>query len=402
MTAKKPATRSKSPSHSSTTPTTTTTTKKRSISSYSSSSSLVSIKMVPQSLLAELKKNAQALVAPGKGLLAADESTSTCGKRFSKINLDNTEENRRKYRQLLFTSDGSMSNYISGVILFHETVYQKCDDGTPFIKLLESKGIIPGIKVDLGVVTLMGTSDETTTQGLDDLGKRCAQYYKDGCRFAKWRCVLKIDQHCPSPLAILENANVLARYASTCQQNGLVPIVEPEILPDGDHDLEKSQQVTEKVLAAVYKALSDHNVYLEGTLLKPNMCTPGQSATKRCSAEDVGRATVTALQRTLPVAVPGVVFLSGGQSEEDASVNLNAINQYQGKKPWALTFSYGRALQSSCISAWKGTDENVKAAQEEFLKRAKANSLASTGKYVPGSISSLDGGKSLFIAKHSY
>lgn len=348
----------------------------------------------------ELKKTAQALVAPGKGILAADESTGTLGKRFTKINLDNTEENRRKYRQLLFTTDKEISQYISGVILFHETVYQKADDGTPFIKLLTDKGIIPGIKVDLGVVNLMGTNEETTTQGLDDLGKRCAQYYKDGCRFAKWRSVLKIDEHCPSQLAIMENANVLARYASVCQQNGLVPIVEPEILPDGEHDLEKSQNVTEKVLAAVYKALSDHHVYLEGTLLKPNMCTPGQSATKRCSAQEVGQATVTALQRTMPVAVPGVVFLSGGQSEEDASVNLCAINQYAGKKPWALTFSYGRALQSSCISAWKGSD--VKAGQEELLKRAKANSLASLGKYEPGSIASLDGGKSLFVAKHSY
>lgn len=349
---------------------------------------------------AELKKNAEAIVAPGKGILAADESTATLGKRFAKISLENTEENRRKYRQLLFTTDKSIADYISGVILFHETVYQKADDGTPFITLLNNLGIIPGIKVDTGVVTLMGTHEETTTQGLDDLGKRCAQYYKDGCRFAKWRCVLKIDAQCPSPLAILENANVLARYASTCQQNGLVPIVEPEILPDGDHDLERSQRVTEIVLAAVYKALSDHHVFLEGTLLKPNMCTPGQTATKRCSPQDVGKATVTALQRTVPAAVPGVVFLSGGQSEEDASVNLNAINQVEGKKPWALTFSYGRALQGSCISAWKGS--NVKGGQEELLKRAKANSLASLGKYVAGSISSLDAQTSLFVAKHSY
>lgn len=351
---------------------------------------------------AELKQTADAIVAPGKGILAADESTGTLGKRFAKINLENTDENRRKYRQLLFTADKAISEHISGVILFHETVYQKADDGTSFIQLLNNLGIIPGIKVDTGVVNLMGTNEETTTQGLDDLGKRCAQYYKDGCRFAKWRCVLKIDEHCPTPLAILENANVLARYATTCQQNGLVPIVEPEILPDGDHDLERSQKVTEKVLAAVYKALSDHHVYLEGTLLKPNMCTPGQSATKRCSPQDVGRATVVALQRTVPAAVPGVVFLSGGQSEEDASVNLCAINQHQGKKPWALTFSYGRALQASCIAAWKGKDENVKAAQEELMKRAKANSQASLGKYVAGSISSLDAGQSLFVAKHAY
>lgn len=371
-------------------------------SSNQSSSKMAHFNYLSAEKQAELKKTADAITAPGKGILAADESTGTLGKRFTKINLENTEENRRKYRQLLFTADKAIAEHISGVILFHETVYQKADDGTSFIQLLNNLGIIPGIKVDTGVVNLMGTNDETTTQGLDDLGKRCAQYYKDGCRFAKWRCVLKIDEHCPTALAILENANVLARYATTCQQNGLVPIVEPEILPDGDHDLERSQKVTEKVLAAVYKALSDHHVYLEGTLLKPNMCTPGQSAAKRCSPEDVGRATVTALQRTVPAAVPGVVFLSGGQSEEDASVNLNAINQYKGKKPWALTFSYGRALQASCIAAWKGKDENVKAAQDELMKRAKANSLASLGKYVPGSISSLDGGQSLFVAKHAY
>lgn len=378
------------------------TAKQKSTSSNNSKTTMAHFSYLSPEKQAELKKTADAITAPGKGILAADESTGTLGKRFTKINLENTEENRRKYRQLLFTSDKSISEHISGVILFHETVYQKADDGTPFIQLLNNLGIIPGIKVDTGVVNLMGTNDETTTQGLDDLGKRCAQYYKDGCRFAKWRCVLKIDEHCPTQLAIMENANVLARYATCCQQNGLVPIVEPEILPDGDHDLERSQKVTEKVLAAVYKALSDHHVYLEGTLLKPNMCTPGQSATKRCSPQDVGRATVQALQRTVPAAVPGVVFLSGGQSEEDASVNLCAINQYQGRKPWALTFSYGRALQASCIAAWKGKDENVKAAQEELMKRAKANSLASLGKYVAGSISSLDGGQSLFIAKHAY
>lgn len=382
--------------------------KRRQVSPASKSSSsknkskMAYINYLTREKQAELKQTADAIVASGKGILAADESTGTLGKRFTKINLENTDENRRKYRQLLFTADKSISQYISGVILFHETVYQKADNGTSFIQLLNNLGIIPGIKVDTGVVNLLGTNEETTTQGLDDLGKRCAQYYKDGCRFAKWRCVLKIDDHCPTQLAILENANVLARYASTCQQNGLVPIVEPEILPDGDHDLERSQKVTEKVLAAVYKALSDHHVYLEGTLLKPNMCTPGQSASKRCSPEDVGLATVTALQRTVPAAVPGVVFLSGGQSEEDASVNLNAINKSAGPKPWALTFSYGRALQASCIAAWKGKDENIKAAQNELIKRAKANSLASTGKYVAGSISSLDGGQSLFVAKHSY
>jgi fructose-bisphosphate aldolase class I len=234
------------------------------------------------------------------------------------------------------------------------------------------------------------------------LGKRCEQYYKDGCRFAKWRCVLKIREREPSPLAILENANVLARYASICQQNKLVPIVEPEILPDGDHDLERCQKVTEKVLAAVYKALSDHNVYLEGTLLKPNMVTPGQSSTRKYTPQDIARATVQALQRTVPAAVPGIVFLSGGQSEEEASINLNAINQYEGKKPWALTFSFGRALQASALKAWGGSTDRIKAGQDEFVKRAKANGLACQAKYTAGSVGSVDSAKSNFVAQHSY
>lgn len=356
---------------------------------------------LPADKQAELRKNAEAIVAPGKGILAADESTGTMGKRLQQINVENTEENRRIYRQLLFKST-DISKYISGVILFEETLYQKADDGTPFVKILQDQGIIPGIKVDKGVVDLLGTDGETTTQGLDDLGKRCAQYYKDGCRFAKWRCVLKISANNPSPLSILENANVLARYASTCQQNGLVPIVEPEILPDGDHDLERCQKVTEKVLGAVYKALNDHHVYLEGTLLKPNMVTPGQSCAKKFSPQDIARATVEALQRTMPVAVPGVVFLSGGQSEEEASINLSAINNHPGKKPWKLTFSYGRALQASALKAWAGKSDQIAAGQQEFLKRAKANGLASEGKYEAGAIQSLASVKSNFVPTHAY
>lgn len=357
---------------------------------------------LPEDVQRELKATADAIVAPGKGILAADESTGTMGKRLTSIGVANEEETRRQYRQLLFKSGAQMKDYISGVILFHETLYQKADDGTPFVKILQDQGIIPGIKVDKGVVPLMGTEDECTTQGLDDLSERCAQYYKDGCRFAKWRCVLKIKQNTPSPLAILENANVLARYATICQQNRIVPIVEPEILPDGDHDLERCQKVTEKVLAAVYKALNDHHVYLEGTLLKPNMCTPGQSCKVRASPEEVARATVTALQRTMPAAVPGVVFLSGGQSEEEASVNLNAINAYQGKKPWALTFSYGRALQASALKAWQGKKENEDAGKQEFLKRAKANSLANLAKYKAGMFDSAAGQGSLFVKNHAY
>lgn len=325
----------------------------------------------PQALQDELRRIAQAIVAPGKGILAADESVGTMGKRLTDIGCENTDENRRQYRQLLFTTDDKLTQNISGVILFHETLYQKADDGTPFVELLKKRGIIPGIKVDTGVVDLFGSEGECTTQGLDNLNARCAQYKKDGCDFAKWRSVLKIGKNTPSYQAILENANVLARYASICQANGIVPIVEPEILPDGDHDLERGQKVTETVLAAVYKALNDHHVYLEGTLLKPNMVTPGQSCPKRATPQEVGLATVTALRRTVPAAVPGVTFLSGGQSEEEASVNLNAINQVPLLRPWALTFSYGRALQASVLRAWAGKKENIAAGQQELLKRAK-------------------------------
>ncbi|XP_063541354.1 fructose-bisphosphate aldolase isoform X2 [Cydia strobilella] len=344
----------------------------------------------------ELRKIAQAIVAPGKGILAADESTGTMGKRLQDIGVENTEENRRKYRQLLFSTDPAISENISGVILFHETLYQKADDGTPLVGLLEKRGIIPGIKVDKGVVPLFGSEDECTTQGLDDLAQRCAQYKKDGCHFAKWRCVLKIGRNTPSYQAIQENATVLARYASICQSQRIVPIVEPEVLPDGEHDLDRAQKVTETVLAAVYKALNDHHVYLEGTLLKPNMVTAGQSCKKTYTATDIGRATVTALLRTVPAAVPGVTFLSGGQSEEEASVNLNAINTVEMKRPWSLTFSYGRALQASVLRAWGGKQENVLAGQQELLSRAKANGLAAAAKYVAGSIPSFAGRKSNF------
>ncbi|XP_023172065.1 fructose-bisphosphate aldolase isoform X4 [Drosophila hydei] len=343
----------------------------------------------------ELRSIAQKIVAPGKGILAADESVSTMGKRLKDIGVENTDENRRAYRQLLFTTDDKLANNISGVILFDETVYQKADDGTPFVQLLKKKGIIPGIKVDTGVVNLMGSEDESTTQGLDDLAKRCAKYKKEGCDFAKWRCVLKIGKNTPSYQAILENANVLARYASICQSERIVPIVEPEVLPDGDHDLDRAQKVTETVLAAVYKALSDHHVYLEGTLLKPNMVTAGQGA-KKNTPEEIALATVTALSRTVPAAVPGITFLSGGQSEEEASVNLSAINNAPAPRPWKLTFSYGRALQASVLRAWGGKKENIGAGQQELINRAKANALACQGKYVAGSIPSFAASASLF------
>uniref|UniRef100_A0A8V0X7U8 Fructose-bisphosphate aldolase n=2 Tax=Gallus gallus TaxID=9031 RepID=A0A8V0X7U8_CHICK len=259
----------------------------------------------------ELHDIAKRIVAPGKGILAADESTGAIAKRLSSVGAENTEENRRWYRQLLFTADNRVDPCIGGVILFHETLYQKADDGRPFPQVIKAKGGVVGIKVDKGVVPLAGTNGETTTQGLDGLMERCAQYKKDGADFAKWRCVLKISEHTPSRLAIMENANVLARYASICQQNGIVPIVEPEILPDGDHDLKRCQYVTEKVLAAVYKALSDHHIYLEGTLLKPNMVTAGHSCTKKYSPEEIAMATVTALRRTVPPAVPGGSGVTG-------------------------------------------------------------------------------------------
>ncbi|KAF5290116.1 hypothetical protein FQA39_LY14897 [Lamprigera yunnana] len=353
-----------------------------------------------QALQDELKDIANQIVTPGKGILAADESTGTMGKRLANIGLENIEENRRKYRQLLFTTDKSIRQYISGVILFHETLYQKTDDGVPFVQLLQERGIVPGIKVDAGIVPLFGSEDECTTQGLDDLGKRCAQYKKDGCQFAKWRCVLKIGKNIPSYQAIMENANVLARYAAICQANGLVPIVEPEVLIDGDHDIMRCQKVTETVLAAVYKALNDHHVYLEGTLLKPNMVTEGQSHSVKSSCEKIAVATVTALSRTVPAAVPGIMFLSGGQSEEEATVNLNAINRFNGKKPWALSFSYGRALQASVLRAWGG--KNVAAGQAEFMKRAKANGDATLGKYSAGSVTGEAGKEALFVKDHKY
>merc|ERR1712055_1165491 len=351
----------------------------------------------------ELKRIANQITAPGKGILAADESGPTMGKRLADVGLENTDENRRKYRQLLFTTDKSYANNISGIILFHETLYQKADDGTPFIKLIHDAGILAGIKVDKGVVPLMGTEGEGTTQGLDDLNTRCAQYKKDGCDFAKWRCVLKIGKNTPSYQGMLENANVLARYASICQMNGLVPIVEPEVLPDGDHDLDRAQKVTETVLAFVYKALNDHHVYLEGTLLKPNMVTAGAQCTTKYTPEQVATATVTALSRTMPAAVPGVTFLSGGQTEEDATVHLNAINQCSAaKKPWALTFSYGRALQASVLRAWGGKDDQIKAGQTELMKRAKANGEASVGKYTPGSCVGFAAQADLYVKNHQY
>jgi len=350
----------------------------------------------------ELIATAKALTAPGKGFLAADESTGTIGKRFEEIKMANTEENSRFYRELLFTTKQPWEKYCSGVILFKETLYQKAKDGVPFVEILKQKNVIPGIKVDKGVVPLSGTDGETTTQGFDDLGKRCADYYKQGARFAKWRAVIKISPHAPSELGIQENARGLARYASICQENGLVPIVEPEVLMDGEHTIERAAYVTEIVLAAVYKALNDHHILLEGSLLKPNMVTPGSESKQKVTSQDIAFFTVRTLRRTVPPAVPGIMFLSGGQSEEEASENLNMINSVEGPKPWVLSFSYGRALQNSAIKIWKGDPANVHAAQEAFFKRCEANGLAALAKYTHEKGTTGQAGESLYVKDYKY
>lgn len=331
--------------------------------------------------------------------MAADESTGTIGKRLASINVENIESNRQALRELLFTSPNALS-FLSGVILFEETLYQKTSDGKSFVEVLQENNVIPGIKVDKGTVELAGTNGETTTQGLDSLGARCQQYYKAGARFAKWRAVLKIGPTAPTELSIQQNAQGLARYAIICQENGLVPIVEPEVLTDGGHDIKKCAAVTETVLAAVYKALNDQHVLLEGTLLKPNMVAPGSDRAK-VVAEVIAEYTVTALRRTVPPAVPGIVFLSGGQSEEEATVNLNAMNKLEVLKPWTLSFSFGRALQQSTLKIWGGEKENVAKAQEAFLVRCKANSEATLGKYTGGSAGGL-ASESLYVKGYKY
>eukprot|EP00992_Anisonema_acinus_P007013 TRINITY_DN2617_c0_g1_i1.p1 TRINITY_DN2617_c0_g1~~TRINITY_DN2617_c0_g1_i1.p1 ORF type:complete len:376 (+),score=106.56 TRINITY_DN2617_c0_g1_i1:56-1129(+) len=348
----------------------------------------------------ELVQTARAIASPGKGILAADESTGTIGKRFEAIKLENTEPNRAAYRELLFTSP-NVGEHISAVILFEETLYQSAKDGRKFVDIIKEAGLIPGIKVDKGVCAIGGTDGETFTMGLDGLLARCKQYYADGARFAKWRAVLKIGNGCPSERSIVANAEGLAQYASICQQAGLVPIVEPEILMDGDHDIEVAAAATEHVLATVYKYLEINGVLLEGSLLKPNMVCPGTGCTKKYTAADIAYYTVRTLSRTVPAAVPGITFLSGGQSEEEASLNLNAINVVDLVRPWRLTFSYGRALQASTIKAWGGKAENVAEAQKVFLGRAKANGLAQLGKYEGG-----EGGAgaadSLYVANYKY
>ncbi|AQL04500.1 Fructose-bisphosphate aldolase 7 cytosolic [Zea mays] len=342
----------------------------------------------------ELIKTAKCLATPGKGILASDESTGTIGKRLSSINLENVESNRQALRELLFTAPG-VFDYLSGVILFEETLYQKTSDGKPFVDVLIAGGVVPGIKVDKGTVEIAGTDGETTTQGLDSLGARCAKYYEAGARFAKWRAVLKVGpagQGQPSELAVRQNVEGLARYALICQENGLVPIVEPEILTDGGHDIGTCAAATERVLAALYKSLSDHKVLLEATLLKTNMV----------SAEVIAEYTVAALRRTVPPAVPGVVFLSGGQSEEEATQNLDAMNKLEVLKPWTLSFSFGRALQQSTLKKWVGKKENVAAAQATFVIRCKANSEAALGKYAGSGAGDAAASESLYVKGYKY
>lgn len=336
---------------------------------------------LPQDIAKELAATAKAIASPGKGILAADESTGTIQKRFNSIKVQNDEANRAFYRDLLFSAE-DLGQYISGCILFEETLFQKNQAGVPMVELLQKQGIIPGIKVDKGLETIPRTDEEKATMGLDGLAERCQKYYAAGARFAKWRAVLTINpsQGKPSDRSIAEVAYGLARYAAICQQNRLVPIVEPEILTDGAHDITVCSQVTEKVLAAVFKQLNDQGVLLEGALLKPNMVTPGSDCPVKAKPEEIAFYTVRSLARTVPPALPGVTFLSGGQSEEEATVNLNAMNR-MGPHPWALTFSYGRALQASTLQAWGGKPENKAKAQAELLKRAKANSEAQLGTY---------------------
>ena len=329
-----------------------------------------------------LPEIANAMVEKGRGILAADESTPTCTKRFDSIGVDSTEANRNAYRDMLFTTPG-MEEFISGVILFDETLRQSTlKDGTPFPEYLTNLNVIPGIKVDKGAHNLPGTEGEKVTEGLDGLDARLKEYYELGARFAKWRAVITINESEPSSSCVAANAHALARYAALCQENGIVPIVEPEILMDGSHTIEDSFIVTEEVLHSVFYELYGQNVLLEGMILKPNMVLSGYKCSEQAFVDEVAEMTVTVLKRCVPSAVPGIAFLSGGQSNEDATAHLNSMNKiFDNNSPWNLTYSYGRALQAPALDAWGGKEENVPAAQDAFYKRAKLNSLATKGDY---------------------
>ena len=331
--------------------------------------------------VSELAATARALVAPGKGILAADESSGTIKKRFDSIDVESTEDNRRAYRDLLFTTEGA-ADHISGVILYDETIRQSSLDGTPFPKLLESQGVIPGIKVDLGAKDLANAPGEMITEGLDGLRERLNEYRELGARFTKWRAVITIGPGIPSEYCLWTNAHALARYGALSQEAGLVPIVEPEVLMDGDHSIERSFDVSSRTLHAVFTELRDQKVWFEGMLLKPNMVLSGYDASDRAGIQEVAEQTVKCFKRHVPAAVPGIVFLSGGQTDEDATAHLNAMNA-MGPHPWELSFSYGRALQAPALKAWRGAAENVQAGQAAYLHRAKMNGLARSGSYSP-------------------
>jgi fructose-bisphosphate aldolase, class I len=330
--------------------------------------------------LTELNKIARAMTAPGRGLLAADESTGTIKRRFDAVGVESTMDNRRDYRELLFRATDGMRPYISGVILFDETIRQSARDGTPLVKIIEQAGAIPGIKVDEGAKVMAGFPGEVLTEGLDGLRERLIEYRGLGAKFAKWRAVITIGAGIPTFGCIKANAHALARYAALCQEQSIVPIVEPEVLMDGDHDIGRCGEVTEWVLKTVFAELYEARVALEGMVLKPNMVIPGKKAAKQASVAQVAEATIRVLKACVPVAVPGIAFLSGGQSDEEATAHLDAMNKIGGL-PWPLTFSYGRALQAAPQSAWRGKSDNVPAAQRAFVHRARMNSLAALGRW---------------------
>jgi fructose-bisphosphate aldolase, class I len=331
--------------------------------------------------LADLNKVALAMVAPGKGILAADESSGTIKKRFDAINVVSTEESRRDYREMMFRSSEAMTRYISGVILYDETIWQNAGDGTPLVKIIQQSGAIPGIKVDEGTQALPNCPGELVTVGLDKLAERLKKYYDQGARFAKWRAVIDIGSNVPTMTAIHVNAHALARYAALCQAAQIVPIVEPEVLMDGDHDIDRCYEVSMRVLNKTFQELRVQRVALEGMILKPNMAISGKKCAKQSSVEEVAEKTIRLLKSCVPAAVPGIAFLSGGQSDTDATAHLDAMNRIGGL-PWRLTFSYGRALQAAPQKAWSGKAENAAAGQRAFTHRARMNSLATEGEWL--------------------